>query len=43
LMKECYDFLKNHMKREITKKDYDTEDEDIDSMIVKYKWSCRGY
>ena len=37
LMKECYDFLKNHMKREITRKDYDTEDEDIHSMIVKYK------
>ena len=43
LMKECYDFLKNHMKHEITRKDYDTEDEDIDCMIVKYKWSCRGY
>ena len=36
-MKEFYNFLKNHMKREITRMDYDTDDEDIDSMIVKYK------
>ena len=37
LMKEFYNFLKNHMKCEITRKDYDNENEDIYGMIVKYK------
>lgn len=37
LMKEIYNFLKNHMKCEITRKDYDNENEDIYGMIVKYK------
>jgi hypothetical protein len=37
LMKEFYNFLKNHMNHEIARKDYDNEEEDINSMIVKYK------
>jgi hypothetical protein len=36
-MKEFYNFLKNHMNHEIARKDYDNEEEDINSMIVKYK------
>jgi hypothetical protein len=39
LMKEFYNFIKYHMKCEISRKEYDNEEEDIYYMIMKYrKW-----
>jgi hypothetical protein len=39
LMKEFYNFIKYHMNREISRKEYDNEEEDIYYMVMKYrKW-----
>jgi hypothetical protein len=37
LMKEFYNFIKNHMKREIKREDFDKENEDTYYMIMRYK------
>jgi hypothetical protein len=36
-MKEFYNFIKNHMKREIKREDFDKENEDTYYMIMRYK------
>ena len=37
LMKEFYNFIKNHMKLEIKREDFDKENEDTYYMIMRYK------
>lgn len=37
LMKEFYNFIKYHMKREIKREEFDKEDEDTNYMIMRYK------
>jgi len=36
MMKEFYNFIKNYMKREIKREDYDKENEDTYYMIIRY-------